>query len=133
MSRENVEIVREFNALFEAGDRRSWRSYFDPNAIWDTSESGILPSGVYRGHAGIEQFFTDWLSTWDDYAIENREFIDGGDAVAVVFRQRGRGKGSGIETERDFYGVYYLRGGKVIRYRLLASRTQALEAVGLRE
>ena len=131
MSWENVEIVKEFTALFEAGDRDSWRSYFDPDVIWDTSESQMLMSGAYRGHEGVERFFVDWLAVWEDYTVETREYIDAGESVVWVFRQRGRGKGSGVPTERDFFSVYDLRRGKVTRFRLYESRAAALEAAGL--
>jgi hypothetical protein len=133
MSRENVELVREFLGLFAAGDRRSWRQYFAPEAVWDTSQSQLPAAGVYRGHEGVEQFFADWLAIWDDYAMENDEFIDAGDSVVVVFRQRGRGKGSGVRAERTFFGVYDLEAGKVTRFRQYESREAALEAVGLTE
>ncbi len=131
MSRQNVEIVKEFTSLFEAGDRDSWRSYFDPDVIWDTSASQMLMSGVYRGHEGVERFFADWLAVWEDYTVENREYIDAGDSVVLVFRQHGRGRGSGVPTERDFFSVYDLRRGKVTRFRLFESRAAALEAAGL--
>lgn len=131
MSRENVEIVKQFTALFEAGDRDSWRTYFDPDAIWDTSASQMLMSGVYEGHEGIERFFVDWLAVWEDYGLEHREYIDAGDSVVVVFRQHGRGRGSGVETERDFFGVYELRRDKVTRFHMYESRAAALEAAGL--
>ena len=39
MSQENVEIVQAFTSLFEAGDRDTWRDYFDPDVVWDTSAS----------------------------------------------------------------------------------------------
>jgi ketosteroid isomerase-like protein len=133
VSQENVELVREFVGLFAAGDRRSWRQHFVPDAVWDTSQSQLPAAGVYRGHEGIEQFFAEWLAIWDDYAMENDEFIDAGDSVVVVFRQRGRGKGSGAHAERTFFGVYDLDAGKVTRYRQYESREAALEAVELSE
>ena len=52
-------------------------------------------------------------------------------SVAIVFRQRGTGRESGVQIERDFFGVYDLRGSKVVRYRMYESRDQALEAAGL--
>ena len=76
-------------------------------------------------------FFAEWLATWDDYAVENDELIGAGDSVVVVFRQRGRGKGSGLNAERTFFGVYDLKAAKVIGFRLYESREAALEAVGL--
>ena len=132
MSQENVEIVKEFSQLFEKGDRDDWREYFDPNVIWDTSASGMPGATVYHGHQGVERFFRDWLGTWADYEVEFREYIDAGDAVVVVFRQSGTGRGSGVKTEHDFFAVYDLRESKVVRYRQYQSREEALEAAGLR-
>jgi hypothetical protein len=30
VARDNVQIVKEVARLYEAGDRESWRRYFDP-------------------------------------------------------------------------------------------------------
>ena len=133
MSKQNVEIVKEFTGLFEAGDRTAWRHYFDSDVVWDTSASAMPLAGIYHGYQGIERFFRDWLGTWSDHTIETREYIDAGDSAIVVFHQSGTGRGSGIRTERDFFGVYDLEDSKVTRYRQYESREEALEAVGLRE
>jgi ketosteroid isomerase-like protein len=133
MSEENVEIVKEFTRLFEGGDRDAWREYFDPDVVWDTSASSMPSAGVFRGHEGMEQFFRDWLGTWNDYEITAREYLDAGESVVIVFRQRGTGRGSGVQIERDFFGIYDLRESKVVRYRQYESREEALEAAGLRE
>jgi|SRR5919198_1346082 ketosteroid isomerase-like protein len=133
MSQENVEIVKEVMSRFEAGDREAWRERFDPAVVWDTSTSEMPAADVYHGHEGVERFFRDWLGTWTDYAVETHEYIDAGDAVVVVFRQSGTGRGSGVSVERDFFGVCDLRKSKVVRFRLYESREEALEAAGLRE
>ena len=133
MSQENVEIVKAFMGLFEAGDRDAWRDYFDPDVIWDTSETTMPAAGIYHGHQGMERFFSEWLGSWSDYRIEPREYIDAGGSVVFVFRQSGIGRGSGVRTEREFYAVYDLDDSKVVRYRQYESRAEALEAVGLSE
>ena len=132
MSQENVEIVKEFTRRFAAGDHVT-REYFDPEIVWDTSASGMPSAGVYHGHQGVRRFFRDWLAPWDDYEIETSDCIDGGDAVVLVFRQAGTGRGSGVRIERDFFGVFELQDSKVVRFRLFKSREQALEAAGLSE
>ena len=53
--------------------------------------------------------------------------------VVIVFRQRGTGRESGVQIERDFFGVYDLRESKVVRFRMFESRDEALEAAGLSE
>jgi ketosteroid isomerase-like protein len=133
MSQENVEIVKEFTRLFEAGDREKWRDYFDPEVVWDTSASRMPAAGTYYGHEGMERFFREWLGTWTDHVIETSEYIDAGDSVVIVFHQSGTGRGSGVRTERDFFALYDLVDSKVVRYRQFESRDEALEAAGLRE
>ena len=90
-------------------------------------------AGVYDGLEGVRGFWRDWLEPWEDYEIEYSEYIDAGDAVVLVFRQAGTGRGSGVRIEREFFGVWYLRDSKVVRFRLFESRGQALEAAGLSE
>jgi ketosteroid isomerase-like protein len=133
MSRENVELVKKLMRRFEEGDREEWREHFDPDVVWDTSASELPMAGVYHGHEGVERFFRDWLETWTDYAVASREYIGARDAVVVVFRQSGTGRGSGVSVERDFFGLFDLRESKVVRFRLYESRKNALEAAGLSE
>ena len=132
MSQENVEIVKEFAQRFAAGGSVS-RQYFDSEIVWDTSASGMPSAGVYHGLQGVRRFWRDWLEPWEDYEIDYSEYIDAGDAVVLVFRQAGTGRGSGIRIEREFFGVWYLKDSKVVRFRLFESRGQALEAAGLSE
>jgi ketosteroid isomerase-like protein len=103
MSQENVEVVKAFMGLFEAGDRDAWRDYFDPDVVWDTSASEMPAGGIYHGHEGIERFFREWLGAWDQYEVETREYIDAGDSVVLVFRQSGIGRGSGVTPARCWY------------------------------
>jgi len=133
MSQENVEVVKEFTRLFEEGDRDAWRDYFAPDVVWDTSASSMPSASVSHGHEGVERFFRDWLGTWTDYEIGTREFVDAGDSVVIVFRQHGTGRESGVEIERDFFGVYDLRASKVVRFRMFESRDEALQAARPRE
>jgi ketosteroid isomerase-like protein len=127
---EAYQLVRELYERFAAGDRDHWRGHLAQDVEWDTSASESPSARVYRGHAGIEEYFRDWLGTWEDFEIELRELVEAGDAVVAVFRNRGRGKGSGVEIEREFYGVYDVRDGTVVRYREFASREEALTAAG---
>jgi ketosteroid isomerase-like protein len=130
MSKEDVEIVKEFTRRFAAGEDIT-REYFDPEVVWDATASGLPLADVYHGHDGVRRFFRDWLAPWSNHEIEVSECIDAGDAVVLVFRQAGTGRGSGARIERDFFGVYELTSSKVVRFRLFESREQAVEAAGL--
>jgi ketosteroid isomerase-like protein len=131
MSQENVEIVREF---FDRFGSDFWREHVAEDVVWDTSAvsyAGI--SGVYRGHAGVEQFFRNWLGPWESPTVELLEVIDAGDSVFTVMRWRARGRGSGVEVQRDFFGIYAFRDGVVVGFRQAETRAEALEAAGLKE
>jgi uncharacterized protein len=133
MSRENVEILEELLARFQAGDRTSLKDAFTEDVVWDTLASITPAAGIYEGPAGVERFFVEWLGTWEDPTVEHLELIDAGDSVVNVFRWSGRGRTSGVPTEGVFFGVYDLRDGKIARYRQYATRAEALEAAGLSE
>ena len=132
MSGENVGLVRQAYEAFRRRDVDRWRQLFSPDVIWDMSGAASpAVTGVYHGHEGMESFLRRWVGTWDEFSIETRELIDAGDSVVVVFRQSGRGKGSGVEVAQDFFGVYDVRDRKIVRYRECPSREAALQAAGI--
>ena len=125
MSQENVEIVRRFlNAEVDEA-----LTYADPGIVWNPVEE--LPT---QGHDAVRADVAHWKSAWDDYELILEEFADlGSDRVLATVRQRGRGKGSGIEIDARFYDLYTLRDGKIVRMDQFMERSEALEAVGLAE
>jgi uncharacterized protein len=133
MSRENVEIIKDLSARFVAGDRESWRKKFADDVVWDTSATTMPAAGIYRGHEGVERFFREWLGAWEDPVVESLETIDAGDSVVIAFRWTGRGRSSGVQTQREWFGVHDLREGQVVRWRQYDTRAEALEAAGLQE
>ena len=74
-----------------------------------------------------------WWGTWDEYALDATEIVDAGeDRVVVVQRERGRGKGSGVQLERRWAVIFTVRMGKEVRFEAFKSRAEALEATELR-
>jgi ketosteroid isomerase-like protein len=66
--------------------------------------------------------------------VEPLEVIDAGqDQVVAVFRNSGRAKLSGVETDLTFAALYTVREGKIARGREYWTRDEALEAAGLSE
>ena len=61
------------------------------------------------------------------------EWIDAGDEVIAVMHIRARGRRSGVPVERREWDVWTLRDGKLWRLRIYATKSEALEAVGLSE
>ena len=136
MSQQNVEAVR---AIYKAVARRDNVTPFEVYAddiVWDLSNSrrtvlGIEP--VYHGHEGVRQFWRDALSVFGEVGLEVEEFIDAGDQVVAVTRERGVGRGSGVPVGSAAASVWTFARGKVTQVRVFDDRGAALEAVGLRE
>jgi ketosteroid isomerase-like protein len=128
MSQENVDLVRRFFATALAmGDRESMEEAHT-DFVWNPVEESAS-----QGHAAFRACLTRWESAWDDYEATPEEFLDMGDRVVATLHFRGRGRGSGIETEARFYEVYTVRDGKIVRMDEYTTRAEALEAAGLRE
>ena len=133
MSRENVEVVRRAYEAFASGridfgflhSEIEWRG---PREFPDLAEP-------HFGHEGVRQYMAKLTEAFDDYRMVAEEFIDAGDDQVLVFaREGGRGKGSGVEVQTNPTAhLYTFRGGKAIRMQSYWERSDALEAVGLRE
>ena len=150
MSEKNVELVRGYLAAMVAfGDRAGestgrrlaaidlpevsafLEEYWHPQVVYDVSKR--LDGGIYHGPAGVEQSIRDWLAPWEAFDIEFKEFLSAGDRVVVVQDFRAIAEG-GIKVElHDLCAVYTVRGSQLVHYQEHLGRSEALEAVGLRE
>jgi ketosteroid isomerase-like protein len=128
MSQENVEIVRR--AL--SARRSEFAELLDPSVRLDLSERVFNPA-VYEGYEGIMQWRADVGEVWEAYWSEPEEYYDGDEVVVAFIRERGRGKGSGIEIDRRTAFLCTLRAGKLTEIRLYLDRDRALRAAGLSE
>jgi uncharacterized protein len=133
MSRENVEIVRRGYEAFASG--RIAFEFLDGEIEWfGPREFPDLAEPRY-GHDGVRQYMAKLSEVFDDYRMVAEEFIDvGEDQVLVFAREGGRGKGSGAKVQTNPTAhLYTLRDGKAVRMQSYWERSDALEAVGLRE
>ena len=135
MSQENVELVKAGWGAWLGGDLDTLFTFFGRDVEWDTTNFGGWPEDdVYRGHAGVRRFFDEWLASWERYEAGVDEYVDvGGDRVLVLCWQRGFGPGSHAPVEMEWAQVCTVRDGLISRMEAFTNRTDALEAVGLRE
>jgi ketosteroid isomerase-like protein len=133
MSEENVEA---FKRALEAGNRQDidgLLAELDPDVEWHAALPMLGGDAVYRGHGGVREFLLDVWEVIADTEFDFPEIRDAGDQVVGLGHFRGRGKGSGVETETPFAYVAEFRAGKAIRVRAYLDPNEALEAAGLRE
>ena len=146
MSQENVELWRRsiegFLACKSEADWDEWlpraAELWDPDIEWDISAVGgeapdVDEGGVHRGNEAVRRFWREWLAAWETVQFDY-ELIDAGDRVVALIDQRMRGRSTGMEVPMGKYAqVATFRDGLMVRWKLYASQSEALEAVGLSE
>jgi ketosteroid isomerase-like protein len=125
--------VRRWYDLFRRGDWESAVGDAEPG-IEIVEPRGVVGSRSYHGHEGLVEALRAWPSQWDDFQVELVRIVDASaDQVVSLTRHHARGKGSGIEVERDLAYLITFRDGKAIRWEMFLTLAEALEAAGLRE
>ena len=132
MSEENVERAREGFELWRRGDAQAFLELVDPDVEWDLSAypaPGVEARG--RGVDGLVRMFAAYLSGWNEYRIEAKEFIDAGESVIAVLHEKVRVADSNTTLQRDVAYLWTIRGGKLSGFRVFQSKHEALAAAGL--
>ena len=132
MSEENVAIIRRGWEAFDRGDLAAAMEAMSPDM-----ETYVAPpapiTGTYHGIDGWVQSMLDWSEGFDELVMTAEEYFDAGDQVVVRSRHKSRGAASGVPVEADFWYVWTIRAGKIVRVAIFSDRSQALEAAGLSE
>ena len=128
MSQENVELTRR---AFQAFNERD----IDAVLAGLHDEVEAFPrlaavEGGYRGHDGVRRWWAQLLGVFPDFQAEILEVRDLGEFILVALHLRGRGSGSDTPVDATVWHVNQFRDGKVIRWRVYTSESEALEAVG---
>src|SRR5215216_1172021 len=138
MSEETVEIVRRAHEAFNRvglGSESTSRIAADllhPEVEWHDQRE--LPGATV--HHGIQEVMRHLASAQESVhydAADLLEILDAGPCVVAVYRIHARGRSSGVPVERNAAHVYSFRGARIDRVEIFGSRSEALEAVGLRE
>lgn len=130
MSQENVELVRNAYAAFNAGEMRAFLAFLDREIIWKPLGEGIDPS-TRSGHTGVRRYYETRLEVLDELREEPEELLDGGEKIVAFVKTSSRGKASGIEVSDPCAHVWTLRSGKAIRFEIFAERSEAMAVAGL--
>jgi ketosteroid isomerase-like protein len=102
MSEENVEVVRRgYEHWIATGELSS--DLVHPEVVWDMSTfRGWPEQQTYSGVEGANQFLADWGETWEDWEVDVEQYLDAGEDVVTIVRQRGRSKATGVAVEMHF-------------------------------
>jgi hypothetical protein len=127
VSAENVQVLRNGYEAFARQDVAAVMAAFDESIEWNTPDS--LPSGgTHRGHAGVGAFFGELENQWQELSVEPIEFIDGGDTIVVLVRDRGTGAGGSFDT--TVVHLWRMRDGKAVSFTEFMDTARVLQALG---
>lgn len=131
MSQDNVACVRRAYEAWNRDDLEAALSMTHPEVEWRTS--GAFPDlkPVYRGHAGLREWWQAMKDPWEYFVIQLEELIPNGDAVLAVLKFEARGKGSGVDVTLPFVNVWHVRDGLVVKWTAHRSLEEAQVAAGL--
>ena len=125
------EIVSRAYATFNAGDIEASLAFFDPEIEWNTY---IVPGpggGVYHGHDGVRELWSDAKKVFGGFKNIPEQLFEAGDRVVAFVRIEGVGTKSGIPVEARIAHVYEFRGEMISCVRSFEDRDEALRSVGL--
>ena len=128
--RENIEIVRRAHEALNSGDMDALITLCDAEFRLDMLDRVFNPA-VYEGHEGIRSFYSEVRDVWESYVWEPEELIEAGSNVVALLRSTGRGRGSGVEVERETAMVWSLRRGRATALRFFRDREEALKTATL--
>ena len=121
-----VVLVRWALAALNAGNIDELVTVCDRDFDLDMSDRVFNPS-TYRGHDGIRQFHGEVLEVWEHYVWEPEQILERGDVIVALVRTTGKGRGSGLEVDRETAMIWTVRDDKAMSLRFYRDRGQALE------
>jgi len=133
MSEENVEIVKRWIALSNAGDLEAiFNDILAPDIECFPAEDEP-EAEPFRGRDEYIKRAQDTRASFDQHEIEVSEYIDLDEYVAVVARIDVRGRVSQAEVSADEVWLMRFRDGKCVEYRECGTKERAVEFAGLSE
>jgi len=111
-----LAVVQGVLGDFGRGDIASLVERVDDAVVWRTPfPTDVLPhGGTKHGKAGVTEFFTQLAQevTWTRFDV--RQFVAGGERVAVIGSYAGTSLVTGKPYAEDFVFVFTVRDGKVV-------------------
>jgi ketosteroid isomerase-like protein len=133
MSQENVDLVRSIYAALDRGDAEAVEALLEGRVAPDYELHPLYFDRVYKGADAIQQLLADISETWEDYRQEVEEIVDLGEHLLVLARMTARGAGGGVPIDERIAMLLRFQGETLVWSKSFSSKSEALEAVGLRE
>ena len=106
---------------------------FSPDYHYDAPREWLIAGmpSVYRGHAGLREWFAELREAWEILDHTPLEVVDAGDVVAFLCKIRLRARTSGIELDSRLGQVFWVERGLIVREHDFSDWDEALHAIGI--
>jgi ketosteroid isomerase-like protein len=129
----NVELARGGLEAWTSGDVEATLASFTED-IEVFVPTGLMNSGTYRGRDEFLQWVEQWDEAWAEISYELEDLVPVGDRhVVATVRNRGQGRGSGVDVEDVRAWVLELRGDRSSYFSLQPNADEALAHARARE
>jgi hypothetical protein len=131
----NGEIVLAAFARFNSRDWERATSVLHPEFVWinDADTAGVMGTPVeLHGPVELRDWWQSFFGQWDEWRMDTREPQEGsGGSILIPCRFIGRGPGSGVPIEFDFFQVWDFKDAMPVRITNIRDREAASKAAGL--
>lgn len=128
----NVAILEAVYDAINRADVASILSLQADDVEWRGPAAFPDLAGPHRGHDGVRAYAEHVSAAWREFTVHAERFIDFGERVLVLTRERGRGRLSGVEVQsQPTAHLWTLRDGQVVRFQVFWEREEGLRATGL--
>ena len=131
MSQENLQFVLAGYARANAGERVPELDFWHEDAEYQAAREDP-DSETHKGIEAIRRQFARWYEAYPDLRVEPLDGKAENDLVFVWVRFSGHGAASGIPIEMELAHVWTVREGKAVRVVEYFDRSEALDAISLR-
>lgn len=127
---DNIALVKKFYGYLADGDRdAAYANVMAEDCVLHEADS--LPyGGVYHGRALMKDVLRDIVARFDEFEVEIRNYLAGGDEVVVHLHLAGVGRESRKPFAIPVMELWRIRDGKVVELRPFlydsAAMTEAL-------
>jgi ketosteroid isomerase-like protein len=123
--------VRNQFAAFESGKVDAAAEFWHADIEWRAVQGAADDVGLIRGSDALRRYYQDWIDTLDELRAEVEEvLLEEDDRVAVVVRNSGRGRASGVPVKGRYYVACVVRDGRIASGREFTTRQEAIDAAG---
>ena len=128
IARDNIELAKAAYAAINRADLDAFLALVDPEVEF-MSLIAEAEGQVYRGHAGVRQWWSGVAKSLGGLVFEPEEMRDFGDRGLVV-RIRVTGSVGGVEVPQTMWQALKAREGRPYWWRTVRTEREALEALG---